>query len=70
MFLYCSSSSYKFFVCSIVNSVNHEYKKWENEKTELFTCTSYSDLLIGSPSQEVDTDKEVVFSYDVLFEVA
>ncbi|XP_004288944.1 PREDICTED: transmembrane 9 superfamily member 7-like [Fragaria vesca subsp. vesca] len=49
-------------------SVNHEYKKWENEKTELFTCTSNSDLLISGLPQEVDTDKEVVFSYDVLFE--
>ncbi|KAL6226686.1 hypothetical protein ACLB2K_000647 [Fragaria x ananassa] len=49
-------------------SVTHEYKKWENEKTELFTCTSNSDLLISGLPQEVDTDKEVVFSYDVLFE--
>lgn len=54
----------------IVNSVNHEYKKWENEKTELVTCTTNSDLLISNLPQEIDTDKEVVFTYDVLFEVA
>ncbi|PRQ46842.1 putative nonaspanin (TM9SF) [Rosa chinensis] len=49
-------------------SVNHEYKKWENEKTELVTCTTNSDLLISNLPQEIDTDKEVVFTYDVLFE--
>ncbi|XP_062017153.1 transmembrane 9 superfamily member 7-like [Rosa rugosa] len=49
-------------------SVNHKYKKWEDEKTELITCTTNSDLLISNLPQEVDTDKEVVFTYDVVFE--
>ncbi|KAK9947954.1 hypothetical protein M0R45_003549 [Rubus argutus] len=49
-------------------SVNHRYKKWENDKTKLVTCTTDTFIRNSNLPQEVDTDKEVVFTYDVLFE--
>lgn len=53
----------------IPSSVNHEYKEWDEKNMKLLTCTPGTKLLPGSHSpQEVDTDKEIVFTYDVTFE--
>ncbi|CAO2841549.1 unnamed protein product [Amaranthus hypochondriacus] len=49
------------------HSVAHEYKEWKDEDTQLVTC-SKNIIQSGTPPQEVDADKEVVFTYDVTFE--
>ncbi|KAL8137391.1 hypothetical protein V2J09_003392, partial [Rumex salicifolius] len=49
------------------HSINHEYKEWKDQDTQLATCTK-SIIQGGTAPQEVDTDKEVVFTYDVTFE--
>ncbi|GAB2293021.1 Transmembrane 9 super member 7 [Dionaea muscipula] len=48
-------------------SINHEYKEWKDQDTQLVTCTK--NMIQGSTVwQEVDTNKEIVFTYDVTFE--
>lgn len=56
---------------TLVNSINHEYKEWNEKNPQLLTCNKDTkNLLPGSTvPQEVDTDKEVVFTYDVSFVV-
>ncbi|XP_021751260.1 transmembrane 9 superfamily member 7-like [Chenopodium quinoa] len=49
------------------HSVAHEYKEWKDQDTQVVTCTK-NIAQSGTPPQEVDTDKEVVFTYDVTFE--
>ncbi|XP_074269402.1 transmembrane 9 superfamily member 7-like [Silene latifolia] len=49
------------------NSIAHEYKDWKDEDTQLLTC-SKNIIQSGTPPQEVDADKEIVFTYDVKFE--
>lgn len=61
---FCSAE----FICSC-NSVAHEYKEWKDEDTQLVTC-SKNIIQSGTPPLEVDADKEVVFTYDVTFEVS
>ncbi|KAL9242014.1 hypothetical protein vseg_016061 [Gypsophila vaccaria] len=48
-------------------SIAHEYKEWKDQDTQLITC-SKNIIQSGTPPQEVDTDKEIVFTYDVKFE--
>lgn len=59
-----------FFPLAIVNSINHEYKEWNGEKTKV--CAPGTNRFIGHGNgpQEVDTGKQVVFTYDISFEVA
>ncbi|XP_057968095.1 transmembrane 9 superfamily member 7-like [Malania oleifera] len=56
----------------IPNSISHEYKEWDDENTQLVTCNPSNKNIIqgGTVPQEVDTDKEVVFTYDVSFEAS
>ncbi|GAB4837801.1 Transmembrane 9 super member 7 [Ancistrocladus abbreviatus] len=49
------------------HSVNHEYKEWKDQDTQLVTCTK-NIIQGGTAPQEVDADKEIVFTYDVTFE--
>ncbi|KAK9705438.1 hypothetical protein RND81_07G057000 [Saponaria officinalis] len=48
-------------------SIAHEYKEWKDQDTQLITC-SKNIIQSGTPPQEVDADKEIVFTYDVKFE--
>ncbi|GAB4853793.1 Transmembrane 9 super member 7 [Ancistrocladus abbreviatus] len=49
------------------HSINHEYKEWKDQDTQLVTCTK-NIIQGGTSPQEVDTNKEIVFTYDVTFE--
>lgn len=49
------------------NSINHEYKEWKEQDTQLITCTK-NVIHGGTVPQEVDDNKEIVFTYDVTFE--
>ncbi|KAI3443636.1 hypothetical protein Pfo_000301 [Paulownia fortunei] len=51
-------------------SINHQYKKWNENNTKLSTCkpNSLTVLQPGIVPQEIDADKEIVFTYDVSFE--
>lgn len=54
-----------------VDSINHEYKEWDEKNPQVTTCNEKTkDLVPGSSvPQEVDADKDVVFTYDVSFQV-
>ncbi|OMO70796.1 hypothetical protein CCACVL1_18656 [Corchorus capsularis] len=51
------------------NSINHEYKEWDEKNPQVTTCNKDTKNLIQGSTvpQEVDVDKEVVFTYDVTF---
>ncbi|KAL0308494.1 UNVERIFIED_CONTAM: Transmembrane 9 superfamily member 7 [Sesamum radiatum] len=51
-------------------SINHHYKKWNENNTELSTCKHGIQTVLqpGILPQEIDADKEIVFTYDVSFE--
>nr|XP_043623473.1 transmembrane 9 superfamily member 7-like [Erigeron canadensis] len=51
------------------NSINHEYKDWDEKNPQLTTCNQNTKNIVQGSTvpQEVDTDKEVVFTYDVTF---
>ncbi|KAL0346692.1 UNVERIFIED_CONTAM: Transmembrane 9 superfamily member 7 [Sesamum calycinum] len=53
-----------------VNIINHHYKKWNENNTELSTCKHGIQTVLqpGILPQEIDADKEIVFTYDVSFE--
>ncbi|KAL0397004.1 UNVERIFIED_CONTAM: Transmembrane 9 superfamily member 7 [Sesamum calycinum] len=50
-------------------SINHEYKEWDEKNPKVATCNPNTKNMIqgGAVPQEVDTDKEVIFTYDVTF---
>ncbi|KAK6139619.1 hypothetical protein DH2020_026643 [Rehmannia glutinosa] len=53
-------------------SINHQYKKWNENNTKLSTCKPNS-LTVPQPGivpQGIDADKEIVFTYDVSFEAS
>ncbi|CAK7356852.1 unnamed protein product [Dovyalis caffra] len=52
------------------NSVNHEYKEWDDNDPQLTTCNKDTKKLIQGSTvpQEVDVGKEIVFTYDVTFQ--
>lgn len=54
-----------------VNSINHEYKEWNDKNPQVTTCNKDTkNLMQGSTvPQEVDTNKDIVFTYDVSFKV-
>lgn len=54
-----------------VNSIHHQYKEWDEKNPQLVTCNKNTKNIIQGSTvpQEVDTDKEVVFTYDVSFKV-
>ncbi|GFZ04257.1 transmembrane nine 7 [Actinidia rufa] len=51
------------------SSINHEYKEWDEKNPQLTTCNQNTKNIIQGSAvpQEVDTNKEVVFTYDVSF---
>ncbi|XP_009762751.1 transmembrane 9 superfamily member 7 isoform X1 [Nicotiana tabacum] len=51
------------------NSINHEYKEWDDKNPQVTTCNENTKNLVPGSTvpQEVDADKEVVFTYDVSF---
>ena len=53
-------------------SVKHEYEGDWNENTRLTTCNPHAKKLVTSSEtpQEVESKKEVIFTYDVEFEVS
>ena len=64
---------YFFFLYShsiVLNSINHEYKEWDDKNPQLVTCNKDTKNLPprGTP-QEVEADKEIIFTYDVSFKV-
>ena len=52
-------------------SVKHEYEGEWNEKTRLTTCDPHAKRAVTSSEspQEVDEKKEIIFTYDVEFQV-
>ncbi|MBA0869452.1 hypothetical protein Goshw_028203 [Gossypium schwendimanii] len=54
---------------ALVNSINHEYKEWDEKNPQVTTCNKDTKNLIQGSTvpQEVDAGKEVVFTYDVTF---
>ncbi|KAI3912162.1 hypothetical protein MKW92_026487 [Papaver armeniacum] len=52
------------------NSINHEYKVWDEKNPQLVTCNPTTKVMLQGSTvpQEVDKDKEVVFTYDVSFQ--
>ncbi|GMI68435.1 transmembrane nine 7 [Hibiscus trionum] len=51
------------------NSINHEYKKWDEKNPPIATCNKDIKYLTQGSTvpQEVDIGKEIVFTYDVTF---
>lgn len=52
-------------------SVKHEYEGQWNEKTRLITCDPHAKRAVTNSEspQEVDDEKEIIFTYDVEFQV-
>lgn len=64
--------SWMFFSHLIfLDSIKHEYKEWNDKNPQVTTCNQNTKNLIlgGVIPQDVDTDKEIIFSYDVSFKV-
>ncbi|GFZ08102.1 transmembrane nine 7 [Actinidia rufa] len=51
------------------NSINHEYKEWDEKNPQVTTCNQNTKNIIQGSAvpQEVDKDKDIVFTYDVSF---
>lgn len=56
---------------SIANSINHEYKEWDEKNPQVVTCNKDTKNLPprSTTPQEVEVDKDIVFTYDVSFKV-
>ncbi|KAF8388820.1 hypothetical protein HHK36_025500 [Tetracentron sinense] len=63
LFLFLSSR------LALANSIKHEYKVWNEKNPQLVTCNPSTKVIIQGSTvpQEVDADKEVIFTYDVSF---
>ncbi|KAL6495926.1 Transmembrane 9 superfamily member 7 [Orobanche gracilis] len=50
-------------------SINHEYKEWDEKNVKVTTCNPNTKNILqgGAIPQEVDKDKEVIFTYDVTY---
>lgn len=54
------------------NSVKHEFEgEWNGNKTRLTTCDPHSKRLVTNSDtpQEVEANKDIIFTFDVDFEV-
>ncbi|MBA0730853.1 hypothetical protein Golax_025776 [Gossypium laxum] len=53
------------------NSINHEYKEWDEKNPQIATCNKDTKNLIPGSTvpQEVDAGKEFVFTYDITFKI-
>ena len=58
-----------FHTC--LSSINHEYKEWDEKNPQVTTCNQNTKNIIQGSTvpQEVDKDKDIVFTYDVSFKV-
>lgn len=58
-------------LCFSFSSVKHEYDGEWNGKNRLTTCDPHAKRTVTSSDspQEVDDKKEIIFTYDVEFEV-
>ncbi|KAL7167903.1 hypothetical protein ACSBR2_038355 [Camellia fascicularis] len=54
----------------IPTSISHNYKIWDDENPQLVTCNQKTKTIIqpSTVPEEIDTDKEIVFTYDISFE--
>ncbi|KAF8406890.1 hypothetical protein HHK36_006011 [Tetracentron sinense] len=54
------------------NSINHEYKVWDENNPQVVTCNPSTKDIIQSSTvpQEIDVDKDVIFTYDASFEAS
>jgi transmembrane 9 superfamily protein 2/4 len=60
-----------FWNLNVIYSVKHEYEgKWD-EKTRLTTCDPHAKHTVvnSNTPQEVEEGKEIIFTYDVEFQV-
>jgi transmembrane 9 superfamily protein 2/4 len=51
--------------------VKHEYDTWDKEQTKLKTCNSAAKVFVNihQKPQEVISNEDIVFTYDVNFQV-
>jgi len=53
-------------------SINHQFEgQWNDKNTRLITCDPHASKLVTNSDtpQEVESGKEIIFTYDVGFEV-
>jgi len=53
-------------------SINHQFEgQWNDKNTRLITCDPHASKLVTNSDtpQEVEAGKEIIFTYDVGFEV-
>lgn len=55
----------------VESSIKHEYEGEWNEKTRLTTCDPHAKRMVTNSEtpQEVEDKKEIIFTYDVEFQV-
>ncbi|KAG6395728.1 hypothetical protein SASPL_141852 [Salvia splendens] len=53
-------------------SINHEFKEWDEKNPNVSTCNQNTKNMVQGSTvpQEVDKDKDIVFTYDVTFKVS
>ena len=53
-------------------SINHEFKEWDEKNPNVPTCNQNTKNMVQGSTvpQEVDKDKDIVFTYDVTFKVS
>lgn len=56
----------------VVYSVQHQYDGDWTDKTRLTTCDAHAKRVVtgSEPPQEVENKKEIIFTYDVDFQVS
>lgn len=61
----------KIVLCDC-SSVKHQYDGEWSDKTRLSTCDAHAKRMVTSsdPPQEVEDKKEIIFTYDVDFQVS
>jgi len=68
----CDADVFLFFFLVRRLSVKHEYEgEWNEGNTRLTSCDPHARRLVTSSNnpQEVENKQEIIFSYDVQFEV-
>lgn len=71
-FFYVHSDSVHLIIYCICRSLKHEFDgDWKGNATRLKTCNTQSEHLIVNSDgpEEVKENKEIIFTYDVNFEV-
>lgn len=71
-FLVCVWYGIALFYPFFCSSIKHEYEgKWNDKMTRLTTCDPHAKRTVvnSDTPQEVEDKKEIIFTYDVDFEV-